>query len=244
MTDFRKAGAETQLTELPRSPTSPDLFTRSSSKSFGRSMSKSQTRIPPLAVKLNFKVPELDEFGFPQVRGGPASHSRDWNGRHHLHEDRNGTGVVSNDEVAFKQRRYFSKATQSDRELKDELSQVANGQSIIRKMDSTDWPSLPRQQYPVSPDAGAPVLIEKHKIGGSMRDRDGLIREWDDRWHHCMSPMNEQMHPSHRGTFVRKSFFESSTSQFWRRHEYHQEAPGKWKKHDIKKPPTFGPMGD
>merc|ERR1711964_447159 len=97
----------------------------------------------------------------------------DWDERHHL----NGS---ENELKPQGLRDYFSRP-ETKKELKRELKynpKLSNTSSLLRSM------SLPeindRKASFICPDSGPPMVPGKHVFGGTMKDRDGMKRMWND----------------------------------------------------------------
>merc|ERR1712054_653293 len=62
------------------------------------------------------------------------------------------------------------------------------------------------------------ALKGRHTFAGDMTDRDGNLRQWNDR-HASGCLFGDKMHKDHRATFGKgPSVFETAPSQRWRRH--------------------------
>lgn len=192
-------------------------------------------RSSPLMVPPPFDLPVVDQFGFPCAQVSSLD-EKYWDPRHQLNGSEN--------ELKPKGiRDYFSKV-ETKRELKRELkynAALSNTQSLLHSM------SLPeindRKASPICPDSGPPMVPTRHVIGGTMRDRDGNERMWNDRWEKGLSVNNHLCHPDHRAYFTQKSLFEDSPSQSWRRYLDQEVAHGVWKPIGCKKPDKFPPLG-
>lgn len=194
----------------------------------------------PLAVPPPFDPPVVDQFGFPCAQRSSILDEDNWDTRHHLNGNEN--------ELKPKgMRDYFSSYALEGKALKRELkynpgtSSAPTSQSLLKSM------SLPevndRKPSPVCPDAGPPLVPGRHYFGGSMKDRDGQVRLWNDRWHKSIGALNENCHPDHRTYFTQNSLFEESPSQSWRRYLDQEIAHGVWKPIACKKPHKFPPLG-
>lgn len=189
----------------------------------------------PFAVPPPFDLPVIDQFGFPCAQTNPLTEDL-WDARHQLNGSEN--------ELKPKGiRDYFSKV-QSPKELRRDLKynpHLSNTQSLLKSM------SLPeiddRKPSFICPDSGPPLVPTRHGFGGNMKDRDGMERLWNDRWHKSIAALNENCHPDHRTYFAQKSLFEESPSQNWRRYLDQEVAHGVWKSVACKKKEKFPPMG-
>jgi len=218
------------ISSLHSSRTSLSSTTRR--KRYGSAMS-SPLAVPPPGSD---RVVYVDQFGFP-CTPTTSLDENGWDTRHQL--------LCCENELKPKPLRdYFSKP-QTERELKRDLKYnptLSNvSQSLLRSL------SLPevsdRKPTPVCPDAGPPLVPGRHVFGGSMKDRDGMTRMWNDRWHKSIGVLNENLHPDHRTLFSQHSLFEESPTQNWRRYLDMQISPGVWKPIQCKKPSRFPPMG-
>jgi len=137
-------------------------------------------------------------------------------------------------------RAYFSRP-QSLPDLKEALGKKKQSEAILRKLDQEEV--QPAMASPLSADAGPAVCPDRHYIKGRMRDRDGEMRPWNDRWSTGVHMLNDQLHPLHRQYFVKKSLFEEAPSQRWRRHLDFEVSHGVWRPIGVKKGELFPPMG-
>lgn len=165
-----------------------------------------------------FRLQSLSSKAQSSQRAGSSG----WNTRHHV-------SGAENEMLPKPLRAYFSRP-QSLPELKAELTKKKHAEA-------------PPLTTFVSADAGPPICPDRHKFGGAMRDRDGEVRPWNDRWHTGIHLINETLHPLHRGGFASKSLFEKAKSQRWRRHLDFEIAHGVWKPIDTDKPLRFPPLG-
>jgi len=95
----------------------------------------------------------------------------------------------------------------------------------------------------ISSDAVTPLLPHRHRIGGLPPDADGSAPvPWNDRWSSGVAMYNELLHPLHRAGFSRRSIFEVSPSQKWRRFNHVEVASGVWRKAQHGQP-RFQPLG-
>uniref|UniRef100_A0A7S4R4Y8 Uncharacterized protein n=1 Tax=Alexandrium monilatum TaxID=311494 RepID=A0A7S4R4Y8_9DINO len=189
----------------------------------------------PLKLKPPFLPPRTDKRGFVQSQPSKLQHREEWNEAHHL------TGL-ENHLLPQTKRRYFARP-QTQAELVSDLARNGgkNSRSILATLSQPDV-SKPRRTK-LSADGGPPVIPERHMFGGAMRDRDGSVRAWNDRWQRSMSQMNDQCHPDHRAYFTQRSLFEASPSQQYRRYMDQEIAHGTWVPVAQKKAELFPPMG-
>lgn len=190
----------------------------------------------PLAVSPPFLPPRADRWGFPKAEDRAAGHRQHWNEAHHRTE-------MPND-LLPKGRRHLFENYESVPELKKTLATsrtLKNTKKLCRELALPDKPDRPRS--PITADSGAAVCPERHVWGGSMNDRDGKTRAWNNRWHSGISLLNDGCHPSHRSYFTQKSLFEKSPSQQYRRFLDQENEPGTWIATATKKPHMFPPLG-
>merc|ERR1711988_1628711 len=98
-------------------------------------------------------------------------------------------------------------------ELKSDLATnptYSNTGSILRDLEQPDLNE--RKRTPLVPDTGAPLIPTRHTFGGTMNDRDGMQRKWNDRWQNGLSALSSHYHPDHRAYFTQHSLFEESPS--------------------------------
>jgi len=162
----------------------------------------------------------------------------EWNERHQL-------GAVENSLLPKGKRLYFSRPA-SLPELKSELRNIRKTAPCLVPSDNflreIEKPDLPAQKpTSIGADAGPPTLPERHGLGGSMLDRDGKVRQWNNRSH--AGVVNDGMHPLHRQYFSKESVFQQAPSQRWRRHLDHEVKPGLWHQNHSEKPVRFPPLG-
>jgi len=186
----------------------------------------------PLRCPLPYNKPLTDKWGFPKSLESPPP-AEPWDVRHHLQG-------MPNDVVPKERRTYFSKP-QSLAELEVELTNNPASASMLKRIQSGDLPGRPRSI--ISCDAGAPVCPERHVFGGTMLDRDGMGRTWNNRWHTGIAMLNEHCHPDHRTYFTQRSLFERSPSQVYRRFLHQERRPGEWVSIDQRRPAKFPPLG-
>eukprot|EP00929_Paragymnodinium_shiwhaense_P019316 TRINITY_DN13226_c0_g1_i1.p1 TRINITY_DN13226_c0_g1~~TRINITY_DN13226_c0_g1_i1.p1 ORF type:complete len:302 (+),score=49.77 TRINITY_DN13226_c0_g1_i1:113-907(+) len=158
-------------------------------------------------------------------------------------EARSFNGVGDNTQLPKSKRVYFSRPA-SLPELKAELSchEGRNAKDLLRRL--SEVPEAKQARSFITPDAGAPVCPDRHKVGGEMNNRDGQACPWNNRFHTGIAMINEDLHPSHRGGFgCHKSIFEMAPSQQWRRQLDVEVAPGEWKPIATRRPVKFGPIG-
>jgi len=149
--------------------------------------------------------------------------------------------AVENELLPKQLRSYFSRPA-SLPELKQELSKRNSPASMIKRLDAEEeapW----TQPTIISADASPPPCPGRHMPGGSMSDRLGTVRPWNNRWQVGVHTTNEYLHPVQRSAFARRSPLEYATSQKWRRiHEVEAER-GVWTSVEDSCPPRFPPMG-
>ncbi|CAK0842057.1 unnamed protein product [Prorocentrum cordatum] len=143
-----------------------------------------------------------------------------------------------------KLRAYFSRPESED-ELKEVLAEKGE-LLLLRRLEQEDKASP--APSPLSTDAGPAPCPERHVRGGHMRDRDGQVKAWNDRWHASASNLNAGAHPAHRQYFSRDSPFQSAPSQKWRRFmdlkvNDGDDPDARWQSDGSSRPPRFGPMG-
>jgi len=190
----------------------------------------------------------VDQFGFPCALTNLNDEAA-WDTRHHLNGNEN--------ELKPKGMRDYFSAPQSLKEVKRELKynpKIHNAKNVLRSLSLPEI--IERKPTPVCPDAGPPLVPTRHVFGGTMRDRDGLERAWNDRWQKGISILNDHCHPDHRAYFTQNSLFEESPSQNWRRYLDQEVTPGassvrdstgianpRWKSIKCKKEGNFPPLG-
>jgi len=189
----------------------------------------------PLIVKPPFQAPVLDKTGRPNNPVSPPSRKEAWDEQHHK--------IGTENELLPKQMRSYFSRPQSLPELRGELTVRRDGlaKSLVSILDADEVP--PTKPPRISADAGAPVCPERHTFGGTMNDRDGSMRPWNDRWQTGIHLINENLHPLHRMAFTQKSLFEASPSQRWRRFLDYEVAHGEWKPIQTKRSNRFPPLG-
>jgi len=164
-----------------------------------------------------------------------------WDKRHHVEE-----GAGENELKPKSLRNYFSRP-QSMTDLRKHISTVPDAKVMLEHFDGDEVrrgsPDHPLTPSWISADADASICPDRHQIGGSMYDRDGWTRQWNNRWHTGLSWHNQKFHSLHRQTFSHKSLFAHSKSQQWRRQNDFEEAPGMWRSADTRKPQMFPPVG-
>eukprot|EP00929_Paragymnodinium_shiwhaense_P035246 TRINITY_DN19054_c0_g1_i1.p1 TRINITY_DN19054_c0_g1~~TRINITY_DN19054_c0_g1_i1.p1 ORF type:complete len:331 (+),score=50.05 TRINITY_DN19054_c0_g1_i1:66-995(+) len=194
--------------------------------------------------------PEVDTKGYPVIHASVPEHPGAWDDRHQLHLW-GGAGSKADDQRPANDflprgtRNVFSKQ-ESMMQLKDHLSTMHDSQGFPSGQGLLKTLSLPEISMPVSrisADASPTMMPEKHFFGGSMLDRDGKVRLWNDRWQLSVADMNEHLHRSHREYFVQKSLYEGAPSQRWRRLDDQQVDYGVWRSANVKKKAMFGPFG-
>lgn len=241
------AEASTRAQAFPRYSSCPDGASVSATTK-GSSMSSTSQPLQQLpAIGKQDKIcsttsrrlvrrPEVEHrIGQPLMRVHQAEHASSWDNRHHL-------AGCENALLPKTKRAYFSRP-QSLPELRKELLQKppALTRPLLRRLDRDETP--PTVPTPITADAGPPACPARHIFGGSMKDRDGEVRPWNDRWHTGVHIINDSLHPSHRGGFSTRSLFENAQSQDWRRHQDFETAHGVWKSSRTRRPDPFGPMG-
>ncbi|CAK9106530.1 Peroxisomal membrane protein 2 [Durusdinium trenchii] len=186
----------------------------------------------PLRCPPPWNKPLTDKWGFPKsLESLPPAEP--WDVRHHLQG-------MPNDVMPKEQRAYFSKP-QSTVELQAELTKNPSCSSMLKRIEAGDLPGRPRSI--ISCDAGAPVCPQRHVFGGTMLDRDGFGRTWNNRWQTGIAILNEHCHPDHRTYFTQRSIFERSPSQIYRRFLHQERRPGEWVSIDQRRPARFPPLG-
>eukprot|EP00929_Paragymnodinium_shiwhaense_P103187 TRINITY_DN6650_c0_g1_i2.p2 TRINITY_DN6650_c0_g1~~TRINITY_DN6650_c0_g1_i2.p2 ORF type:complete len:261 (-),score=47.56 TRINITY_DN6650_c0_g1_i2:126-908(-) len=87
----------------------------------------------------------------------------------------------------------------------------------------------------------SPALRGRHTFSGTMIDRDGNHRQWNER-HSTGCLFGDKMYIAHRPTFgLGPSIFETAPSQSWRRHGDYEVAPGHWRPAAMRRPVQFPP---
>lgn len=222
----------------------PPMVTSSSAPTLSKTRKVKKLPIrSPLRVAPPWEKPITDKYGFPKTKpnilrdsdGVPMTDSS-WDERH-------GLLGMPNDLVPQGIRTYFAKP-QSMAELKIDLATNTErkiGSSILERIEQGDLPHV--TQLPISCDPGAPMCPERYLFGGTMLDRDGMNRTWNDRWHTGIAMLNDKCHPDHRSYFTQRSLFEKSPSQQYRRFLHQEQRPGEWKPIDQRRPTRFPPMG-
>lgn len=192
-------------------------------------------RTSPLRARPALTGVKVDRWGFPVATTRYPAHSQDWNSNHHL------TGS-ENEIKPTRLRQYFS-APESEDTLKRTLSESRrrSAKSLLRALDGPT--AQPPKRPFVTADVGAPLVPERHVVGGSMKDRDGKGRTWNERWHTGISLLNDRCHPDHRAYFTQKSLFEESPSQNWRRFLDQEVDRGVWTPIATRRKPRFPPLG-
>lgn len=189
----------------------------------------------PLAVPPPFDLPVVDQFGFPCAQVSLLDESA-WDERHQLNGSEN--------ELKPKGIRDYFARVQTMKELKRDLKYNPHLCNTAPLLKSLALPEInDRKPSFICPDAGPPLVPTRHVFGGSMKDRDGEERMWNDRWHKGISILNDNCHPDHRAYFTQKSLFEESPSQDWRRYMDQEVAHGVWKTISCKKKDPFQPLG-
>lgn len=221
--------------------------TASSSRGFTKEMlrarAESRRRLHPLHQSQPYRITPTDSFGQPVVQLVVPAHTAVWNERHH-HKD------SLNDLKPKGQRQYFS-SPQSHLELKRHLStrDLRSSRSVLQYMEMPEVPSTRRT--PLTCDV-APICPERHVLGGTMQDADGMDRIWNDRWHSSFSLLNDGVHPDHRNYFTQNSLFETSPAQQYRRFLHQKvlyqdadsgETKTRWTSIFAKKQARFPPLG-
>jgi len=174
-------------------------------------------------------------------RKGPVRKSRDevevlkgWDTYHH------DVGYKENELKPKALREYFSRP-QSLPELRQELHSKPNVSANLDRLDSLMTPR--ERKTMISADARAPLFPERHVIQGDMLDRDRQERPWNNRFHSGCHIYNDHFHPVHRQGFAKRSPFETSSSQAWRRIGEMEFGPSIWRDVQSKRSPIFGPVG-
>lgn len=228
--------------------TTPSMASRGSSFTSLSSTTR-RARYPakgrgPLAVPPPYDPPMVDQFGFPCAMKSNMLDEDLWDTRHHLNGNEN--------ELKPKGKRdYFSKPAMEGKHLKRELKYTAGLSSaptsigLLKSLSTHSCPPIDDVRKPsiVCPDAGPPLVPGRHHFGGIMKDRDGKIRRWNDRWHKSIGALNQNCHPDHRTYFTQKSLFEESKSQQWRCYLHQEIEHGVWQSINCKKPHKFPPLG-
>jgi len=191
---------------------------------------KSPFKVPP-----PFDLPVVDQFGFPCALMNLMDEEH-WDERHHLNGSEN--------ELKPQGLRVYFKKVENTKELKRALKyncHLSNTKELVKAMSLPEINDRPRTK--ICPDAGPPMVPTRHVFGGTMKDRDGEERLWNDRWHKGIAIMNDNCHPDHREYFTQKSLFEDSPSQNYRRYMDQEVAFGVWKPIACKKKGQFLPLG-
>lgn len=216
------------------SPASASASSRCFSQERGHRHTKQARGGTLVKGRLSLHAPQLDADGNPDVRMRGPGHRGDWNGRHHL------VGYENN-LLPKKLRSYFSRPN-SLPDLKADLERKgAQGKAVLRGLGREEPP--PPKGMPITADPGGAVCPERHAHGGLMRDRDGEVRPWNDRWSSGIHQINDHLHPLHRAGFARKSIFERAPSQRWRRQQDQEVEHGVWRSESMDRPPRFPPLG-
>jgi len=164
-----------------------------------------------------------------------ATHPQDWESRHHL-------AAVENERKPKGIRDYFSRQ-QSLPELRDELARRKCSHSMLKRLAQEEELPPETKSLPNGADVRPSSLPGRHAIDGIMLDRDGEVRQWNDRWHLSMSTdLNELSHPLHREYFDKKAPTQGSPSLQWRRQDDHQVEIGQWRANTTEKAPLFPPV--
>lgn len=113
--------------------------------------------------------------------------------------------------------------------LQEHLGTLRHGPKMMARMQPPPHPPTELRHQPGTPmklvgwaadvqnsrervsDNAGPT--EKYKFGGTMSDRDGKVRLWNERWHKDMASMNEGLHKSHRQYFVQQSLYNALEKQ-------------------------------
>jgi Ca2+-binding EF-hand superfamily protein len=190
-------------------------------------------RSNPLGGTPNFQEQVRDQHGRYQVR--QARHAAVWNETHHH------VCGVENVLKPTNQREYFS-YVQKPAELKRHLStsDMQSCKSILKELGKPEPPA--RKRTPLTCDVD-PICPDRYVLGGTMHDRDGMLRTWNERWSSTMSMLNDGCHPDHRSYFTQHSVFEESTAQRWRRFLDQEVTHGVWRPIATKKRHLFPPLG-
>lgn len=142
-----------------------------------------------------------------------------WNPRHQL-------CGVQNELLPKPLRSYFSRP-QSLPELMRQVSRKPGHGAYLDKLSA---PPTPRgKDSPLSTDAEPPVCPDRYELGGSMPDKQGRRREWNNRWNEGQMNCNQFFHPLHREYFGSPGLFATAPSQRWRRVLDYQDKSRNWK---------------
>lgn len=176
-----------------------------------------------------------------------AVHPQKWDRRHGLDLDPKNEPHPENPRMHPSLRRGFSQPhSMPDLEKYLAESRSMNTRSLLLSLRS---PEPRRPTSNISTDAidgvnaRAPMIPERHVMGGTMVDRDKTQRPWNDRFTSCGSATNEYMHRSQRSVFGMHSTFEALPSQKWRRYLEQEICPGTWYSYETRRPPRFPPTG-
>lgn len=178
-------------------------------------------------------LPTLHPSKSPKATKKRVMPKRAWDDRFHV-------GQVENELLPRRLRAYFSRPSDIS-QLQEELVRLPNHKAILRRLHGEEIPDVAPTK--ITSDAGPPVLPYRHKLDGSMIDRDGQRRSWNDRHHNSMSLLNDGLHPYHRESFSSPSIFEVSPSQQWRRFLHFEIDHGVWKPIKTVKVDRFAALG-
>mmetsp|Transcript_2836 Transcript_2836/g.5742 ORF Transcript_2836/g.5742 Transcript_2836/m.5742 type:complete len:289 (+) Transcript_2836:114-980(+) len=236
--DGPRRGPGARVPPLRASASSPgtlNLASTTSSARMSQRSRKSATSIPssPFRVRPPFKYPDFDLMTGVKLK--LADHHTDWDERHQLLLNPRGDPMADNAQLPRGVRKYFSEKHNVE-DVKAHLTSLlstptgsapgSTAKTVLRTLNGEKTPRKTLQH--LTADCGPPLLPMRHTLGGGMRDVDGMVRPWNDRWNRGIQQMNDELHKSHRQYFVQQSVYKVSKSQDWRRYNEMQVAPGKW----------------
>lgn len=189
----------------------------------------------------------------PKAKAKPWSETRGkWNPSHQY-------VVMNNDTLPKGQRSYFSRSPPLEEvieSLKKQKKKRPATTSLIRAYSEPEVRpgsrGHPLTSSLLSADADLGVLHETRSsssalFGGSMVDRDGDLRGWNNRHQYTASASSHIMAPAHRHYFTGNSIYDDEVamngSQVWRRGQSYAIAPGQWRPIGTKKANPLGPIG-
>lgn len=170
-----------------------------------------------------------------------------WDKRHQL-------GPMENEAKHPSLRDYFSTHETLD-QLKENLrldkkrpGTAALLAGLAQKEDQRGSCGHPQTLSPLSADAELGLLHQMRNshgpsLGGSMADRDGNMRGWNNRFQASATNHDRIWHRTFREYFGNRSAFAESPSQQWRRQLEFEVEPGMWRSIQTSKPTPLGPMG-
>jgi len=219
---------------LPSEPQASGSLSRSlSSPAVWQIGDKAKHKSSPLRHQgLVLVKPFLDRYGHSHSNVKNAQHLDDWNRRHHL--------VDSTNELKPAGIRQYFSSPHTLEELEGWLGSSPSCQNLLNRLHQ---PEVMLKRSIISCDNGPSSCPERYEFGGSMHDRDGKLRGWNDRWTKGIGLLNEHCHPAHRTYFTQDSIFEDSPTQSWRRFMHQEVSSGVWVSSVQKNPPQFGRMG-